>query len=151
MAVIDRAVCLWSAAQDRGWQRPPSENEAVALLVVPFLLALCWKPRQIAREWKTSEGKRADVMVFDDPDRQLSECRLIVEAKKPPRGLSMAKEQGFGYAVGNENVPILVTDGFNWVLYSDARTGEPIGEIFLPQIRTGATPFLEQISKIMPS
>lgn len=85
------------AVEDRAWAEPPSENEAVALLVVPLLLTLGWRPENVALEWK-----RIDIATFADASRELASCRLLVEAKRPGQGLIFATGQAFTYAKSHE-------------------------------------------------
>lgn len=151
LEVLAQAEDLWKALQGRGWKDPTSEGEAVALLVVPFLQALGWKPQNIAIEWKY-----VDVALFPGADREGRNCKVLIEVKRPGSGLVWARGQAFEYADRKgefgvpKKTPILVTDGFVWVMYQDKGSPTPVGEIFLPQIRARAQGFLEKLPLISP-
>jgi hypothetical protein len=141
---IDRAKQLRRAIQeDRGWEWP-SEAEALALLVVPFLLDCGVEPVNIALEWH-----RIDLAVFTGPARSDSDCRLVVEAKHPGRGLAHARDQGNAYQVALKvNVPLVTTDGFVWSLFRNADDNQP-REAFLPDPTTSAQFFFEDLMSIL--
>lgn len=153
--IIDRSEMLWNALQERMWDPPASENEIVALLVVPFLLELGWQPENLALEWHPppSRSLRVDVAGFSNSRKDSKGCRLLIEAKAPGEGLVYAKGQVFAYARGESDgpgidAPILTTDGFTWVLYDNADATESSGEIFMPDVRESATKFLRNIKKV---
>ncbi len=155
--IIGRSERLWGALQERRWDPPASENEIVALLVVPFLLELGWEPEDLALEWHPphSRSLRVDVAGFSSSRKNPGECRLLIEAKAPGQGLVYAKGQVFAYARGEAggpglDVPILTTDGFTWVLYENADATEASGEIFMPELRKSASEFLKNLGVIVP-
>lgn len=153
--IIDRSGDVWSSLQRRRWTPPSSENEIVALIVVPFLIALGWQPRNLALEWHPRGRLRADVAAFSSDRRTHESCRLLVEAKAPGTGLVYAKSQLFNYARGNEadpplDVPIIATDGFTWALYKNAWASKTDGEIFMPELRLTAGEFLTKVEMIAP-
>lgn len=144
--VIERAQTLKRAVDDRDWESSPSEHEAVALLVVPLLLELAWRPESLALEWN-----RIDVAAFSGTDRSTERCKLLVEAKRPGQGLVFARGQAFEYAHRHGlEVPILTTDGFFYALYGSHAAEDPIAEIYLPDIRTSAKRFLDSLDMIAP-
>lgn len=146
--VVNRAKKMW---EEINWAQGPSESEAVALLTVPLLLALGWKPGSIALEWQ-----RIDVALFDG-DKNGQNCRLLVEAKRPGSGLSWAKGQAFDYANDErreipKETPVLVTDGFSIALFQRGADADqdPLGEVFLPEIRKHSLDFFNHLDKICP-
>lgn len=153
--IVDRSKELWRAIESRKWSPPASENEIVALIVVPFLIALGWQPSNLALEWHPWGRFRADVAGFSTENRIREDCRLLVEAKTPGKGLVFAKGQVFSYANGDGgdpgiDAPILTTDGFSWVLYESAGAVNSCGEVFMPDVRESALEFFENIQIAMP-
>jgi hypothetical protein len=143
----EAAVSLWDSIHERGWNPEPSEFEATALLVVPFLLEIGWPQVQLSLEWNW-----IDVAAFSGVFRGAEDCRLLVEVKRPGMGLDYARGQAFAYAFDHDvrSVPILVTDGFTYRLFENADNPEPLGEVFLPKPRSSAKDFIESIGLIKP-
>lgn len=98
----------------------PSEDEAVAHLIVPFLKALGWPVESIAIKWRN-----IDIALFDPPPRKPANCRLVVEAKCPGTGLEGALGQAKRYVrkLGLLS-DILATDGIRYRLFSAERSYE---------------------------
>jgi hypothetical protein len=122
-----------------------SEHGAVALIVIPFLEALGWRPDQIALE-----RKRVDVSVFASDEDELP--ILLIEAKSPGMGLDWALGQARRYAADDEDhklrCPILTTDGFYWALFEDPDSDEPCGELVMPGIREKASGFFAGLLRL---
>lgn len=110
---IKRAQDLaWLISEERDWEWP-SEAEIKALVVVPLLLDCHVPPENIALEWH-----RMDVAVFRTSARRDEDCALLIEAKRPPRGLVYARYQGEAYAKARSlKIPVVTTDGFVWSLF----------------------------------
>ena len=139
---IDRSKALWNGLQDRHWDPPASEAEAIAIVAVPLLLDLGWPPEGIALEWK-----HADVALFREKDRNPSSCALLMEAKHPGSGLGRASGQAYGYAETNSvrDVPMVATDGFTFSLFDQVDLDTPVATAFLPDLRSSAVAFFEEL------
>lgn len=139
--VVKTGNQLWEDNEHRGWDPLPSEHEAVALLVVPFLMALGWTPSQIALEWNW-----VDVATFAGLER--SEPRLLVEAKRPLTGMDWARSQVFKYAADvHASAPVITTDGYYWALFNDEKLA---GELFLPRVYESAGSFFDSLGACLP-
>jgi len=100
---------------DRGsFGDPPTEDELIVHLAVPFLRALGWPPERIAVKWRY-----VDVMLFATLPRTPENSFLIIEAKRLGTGVEGALEQAKAYvaALGVAR-DVVVTDGIRYRLYS---------------------------------
>jgi hypothetical protein len=138
--VIQRAEALRRViSEERDWEWP-SEAEVKALLVVPLLLDCGVGPENIALEWR-----RIDVAVFRGSARREEDCVLLVEAKRPPRGLTHARYQGEAYGAAHKlEVPVVTTDGFVWSLFRDPDDPHPL-HADLPRLTTSAEAFFDAL------
>jgi transcriptional regulator with XRE-family HTH domain len=75
----DLVPLFWHA---QSFGEPPSEDELIAHLIVPFLRALGWPPERIAVKWR-----RIDVAVFLALPRTPENCRLVIGAKRLGAGV----------------------------------------------------------------
>jgi hypothetical protein len=70
----------------------PSENEVVAHMVLPLLLALGWSEQLLGVEWN-----RVDLAGFSGAPTTADKCSLVCEAKGQGHGLSGVLHQARGY------------------------------------------------------
>lgn len=110
IAVIEQICRLrnWYQ-QTKQW---PQEQEAIAYMVVPFLLALGWSEQQTAVQWN-----RIDIALFSRGERTKENCKIVVEVKRNDSGLAWAIDQARGYinGLGLLNCSrCLVTDGVRY-------------------------------------
>jgi hypothetical protein len=104
--------------QEDGPNYHPAENELVALVVVPFLLALGWPPEQIALNWQIGKGK-VDVAIFKKMERSPENCAVVIEAKRLGDGIEAAIKQARDYASQpGMKADVVLTDGIRYALYS---------------------------------
>jgi hypothetical protein len=93
----------------------PSENEVVAHMVLPLLLALGWSEQLLGVEWN-----RVDLAGFSGAPTTAAKCSLVCEAKGQGHGLSGVLEQARGY-IGKLQLEqcdrILLTEGGRHYLY----------------------------------
>ena len=90
----------------------PSDNELIAHVTVPLLVALGWPRENIALGWKY-----ADIALFRETLRTPATCAVIIESKRLGDGLLWAQEQASGYATKlGHPVPTVVTDGLRYRL-----------------------------------
>jgi len=117
----------------------PTEQEVVAHMILPMLLALGWSEQLLAVEWH-----KIDLAAFLCTPTTAENCCLVCEAK----GLEHALQQKvFTQAINytdklklNNCKKILLTDGIRLYLYQKLKNGEwdktPFGYLNIKLIRT---------------
>ncbi|MFN8150295.1 MAG: hypothetical protein U0R24_04095 [Solirubrobacterales bacterium] len=133
----------WDRIEQTGWDPAPSENEGVALAIVPFLRALGWRPEQMALEWN-----RIDLAVFKSSRGDRKDLALIVEAKRPGTGPDLAAKQADRYRKiqDRRDIPLLTSDGFNYRLYEQVDDGS--WSLFVPDLRESAIEFVGKLIEL---
>jgi hypothetical protein len=134
--IVAVASDLATLFQDRqGFGEAPSEDELIAHLVVPFLVACGWPPERIAVQWR-----HIDVAVFRSLPRLPEVCQFVIEAKRFGSGVEGALGQAKAY-VTELGYPrdIVVTDGVRYRMYDAARDFEPLAYANLARLKQPAT------------
>jgi hypothetical protein len=132
-----RRLLRWYEAFGKDSVRP-DEQEVVAHMVLPLLLALGWSEQLLAVQWR-----KVDLAGFWGTPTTPEKCVLVCEAKRPEHGLQGVFEQGKGYVDSlslTECRKILLTQGGRFYLYRRRASGtwedEPSGYINVEKIRT---------------
>lgn len=120
---------------------PPSEDERIVHLVVPFLRALGWPPERIAVKWRL-----IDVAVFRSLPRTPANCAFVIEAKRLGAGVEGALSQARDYvqALG-VSCDAVVTDGVRFRLYEAARDFAPLAYANLARLKRPAADLLSRM------
>ena len=142
--IVAQAQDLSPLYWDRqGFGDCPTEDEMVAHLVVPFLLALGWPPECIAIKWHY-----IDVALFSALLRVPKNCRFVIEAKRLGAGVEGALEQGKGY-VEKLGVPrdVVVTDGIRYRMYSCESGFAPVAYANLIRLKQSATELFSRLRR----
>ncbi|WP_448167736.1 type I restriction enzyme HsdR N-terminal domain-containing protein [Burkholderia ambifaria] len=108
------------------WQAPPviaeTANEAKVEhdFIVPILAALGYDNEHIApkhpvifQAGRSGRPNEADFAVFDSNARELLNCLMVVEAKRPKESFTDAQVQAESYAMYLRALVYLVTDGLS--------------------------------------
>ena len=108
------------------WQAPPviteTANEAKVEhdFIVPMLAALGYDNEHIApkhpvifQAGRSGRPNEADFAVFDSNARELLNCLMVVEAKRPKESFADAQAQAESYAMYLRALVYLVTDGLS--------------------------------------
>jgi len=111
------------AAQLAGWYskygEDVSENETRTFLIVPMLLALGWKEKQMKIEWND-----VDIAFFEEQYGRDDEPVMILESKRLWEGLSAAEKQVKEYAKEFPKCSrLIISDGVCYRLYIRANEG----------------------------
>ncbi len=119
----------------------PSEHEAVAHFVVPLLRTLGWRPEQIALEWRAM-----DIALFRKLPRTEDHCHLVIEAKRPGRGIQEALGQAREYVSRMSAVcDIVVTDGLRYRYFDSSQDYKQVGYAHLAHLKSGALDLFERM------
>jgi hypothetical protein len=139
-AANDLVPLLWDR---QAFGEHPSEDEAIAHFVVPFLRALGWPPERIAVKWRY-----IDVAVFRALPRTPENCHLVIEAKRLGAGVEGALEQAKGYvqALGAPR-DVVVTDGIRYRMYSCQNAFEPIAYANLRRLKQSAADLFARMKR----
>ena len=121
----------------------PSEDELIALFIVPFLRALGWSPERIAVKWRY-----IDVAVFRALPRTTENCHLVIEAKRLGAGVEGALQQARGY-VEALGIPrdVIVTDGIRYRMYAAALGFEPMAYANLARLKNRAAELFARLRR----
>jgi len=121
---------------------PPTEDEIVAHLVVPFLRALGWPPERMAIKWRN-----IDVSLHDALPRTNDSCRVVLEAKRLGAGVESALEQAQRYVItlGSPR-DIVVTDGIRYRMYDGANNHAPVAYANLARLKSSAIELFDRLS-----
>jgi len=136
----DLASLYWD---QQSFGEPPTEDELVTHLVVPFLRALGWLPEQVAVKWRY-----IDVALFGALPRTPENCRFVIEAKRLGAGVEGALEQAKGYvqALGVLR-DVVVTDGIRYRMYASAQNFAPVAYANLVRLKQSAARFFDRTKK----
>ncbi len=111
LAVIDdlEMIAKWYLKQDK----PPSETETKAYLIIPLLRALGWTPQKMAVELTS-----IDIAIFSRLPRDPNNIIAIVEAKAKGKSCLTAFDQALNYAQGKSSCNrLIVTDGLRYGIF----------------------------------
>jgi hypothetical protein len=142
--IVALAADLVPLFQDgEAFGEPPSEDELIAHLVVPFLRALGWPPERIAVKWRY-----IDVAVFESLPRTPENCLLVIEAKRLGAGVEGALDQAKGY-VETLGIPrdVIVTDGIRYRIYAGGRGFEPVAYANLARLKKPAADLFARMQR----
>jgi hypothetical protein len=132
-----RRLLRWYSEYGKASSRP-DEQEVVAHMVLPLLLALGWSEQLLGVQWR-----KVDLAAFWGTPTIAERCVLVCEAKQPKHGLrgvlSQAKEYVDKLALTGCG-KILLTQGGRFYLHrrkaDKSWEGEPSGYINIEKIRT---------------
>jgi hypothetical protein len=123
--------------EDGERSKRPTEHEAVAHMILPFLLALGWSEQLLAVEWH-----KIDLAAFRDTPTTEENCCLLFEAKRLGHGLQNIFDQATDYVEKcklNDCKKIVLTDGIRLYLYQRQTNGKwndkPVGYLNIKSIR----------------
>jgi hypothetical protein len=122
---------------------PPSEDEMVGHLVLPFLRALGWPPERTGVKWRY-----IDVCLFRSLPRSPETCLWVIEAKRLGAGVENALDQARGYvqALG-EPRDIVVTDGVRYRMYAAEKDYAPVAYANLVRLKRSATELFSRLTR----
>lgn len=138
-----RRLLGWYESHGEASKRP-DEQEVVAHMILPMLLALGWSEQLLAVQWQ-----KIDLAAFDDTPTDEDSCIMVCEAKRMAHGMGNVLDQALRY-VWTVPTPkckqILLTQGGRFYLYKRPQSGwppnneeaslKPQGYINIEKIRT---------------
>jgi hypothetical protein len=138
--VHDLTDLYWDSARFGDF---PCEDEMLAHYIVPFLLALGWRPEQIAVKWRY-----IDITVFNRLPRVEENIQFIIEAKRLGQGVEGALEQAQGYLkrLGVER-DILVSDGIRYRMYGGQSGSTHLAYANLARLKGPALELFDRIKR----
>ena len=132
-----RRLATWYEEHGENSERP-TEHEAVAHMILPFLLALGWSEQLLAVEWH-----KIDLAAFRDTPTTEENCCLLFEAKRLGHGLQNIFKQATHYVETrklNNCKKIVLTDWIRLYMYqkqTDSKwKDEAVGYLNVKSIRT---------------
>lgn len=128
---------------EQGFGDPPSEDELIAHLVVPFLRAHGWPLERIAIQWRF-----IDVAVFRALPRTPDNCQFVIEAKRLGAGVEGALKQARGYveALGMM-CDAVVTDGVRYRMFDAASDFAPVAYANLTRLKRPASDLFARLQR----
>ncbi|UWE16425.1 type I restriction enzyme HsdR N-terminal domain-containing protein [Herbaspirillum huttiense] len=127
------------ALEHKIWQAPPliletaNEAQVETDFVSPLLAALGYEAEQISpkhpvifRTGRRGRSNEADFAVFESGGRELANCLMVVEAKRPKESFADAQNQAESYAICLRSLVYVVTDGLRLEIWQTKMTARSV-------------------------